>query len=551
MTDIFISYGRSTEAAADRVAEALRALGYEVWRDDQLPAHRGFAEVLDEKLKAAKAVVVIWSAEAARSDWVQSEADKARAGGKLVQLTVDGSALPMPFDRIQCADLVGWTGEADAPGWRKVVASVGELLGAAHTKSPVPVAPALALANKPSIAVLPFVNRSGDPDQEYFADGMVEEITRALSRSKAIFVIGSGSSLTFKGKGTTPQEAAATLGVRYALTGSVRKAAGRVRIAVELIDGADGKQIWADRFEDTLEDVFALQDRVALSVAGVIEPAVREADLRRVAARASDNLGSYDLYLRGFSLFRTLSRSGMLAALDVLHRAIALDPELGAALALTAFCHAFMVAGGLSEDPAGDLDQARALVPRALAVGADDAEVLAHLVLAVGILGEDRDMPTRLADRALELNPGSALAWTASGYARTSFGDPALGFEHLEAALRLDPLSPLRPNVLGLQGFARLAQGQFREAITLLNQSVQLRPELLINYVFLAACHGHLGERAQARDAIARFQARTPMDLRAFAEGYPDPAARKTVLAGIARAESGGPGDQADAADPP
>src|SRR5580658_2197136 len=179
MSDVFISYARETEGAAQRIAEALQGLGYGVWRDDEIPAHRSFGEVLEERLAAAKVVLVLWSAEAARSDWVRSEASRARAMGKLVQLTLDKSPLPMPFDQIQCANLVGWSGEADAPGWRKVVASIGDLADAGAPASLMEPPPDPPLPSKPSIALLPFTNLSGDPEQDYFAEGMVEEIARA------------------------------------------------------------------------------------------------------------------------------------------------------------------------------------------------------------------------------------------------------------------------------------------------------------------------------------------------------------------------------------
>jgi TolB-like protein len=497
-----------------------------------------FGEMIEERLAAAKVVLVLWSAEAAKSEWVRSEASRARAMGKLVQLTLDKSPLPMPFDQIQCANLVGWMGEADAPGWRKVVDSIGELASGEAQASREETTPDPPLPSKPSIALLPFTNLSGDPEQDYFADGMVEEIALALSRVKSLFVIGGGSSLSFKAKTTTPREVARILGVRYVLEGSVRKSGGRVRIAVKLVDGIDGAQIWADRFEDTLEDVFALQDRVALGVAGVIEPAVRPAGVRRVASRPTGDLGSYDLYLRAFSVYRTLARADLVAALELLDRAVVLDPENGLALGLGAFCRVFLVTSAWSDNPAEHLSQARALVSRALKVSADDPEVLTNLAFATG-LGRDLETAVALADRAVELNPGSPYAWIASGFARTNIGEPGLGFEHLETALRLDPLSPLRPVTLAMQGSARCAEGRFAEAVALLKQAVQLLPDFLMAHVYLAASLGHLGDRTGGREVIARFRSLTPVSMRTFAAGQPEPGVRELVLEGIELVEAG------------
>src|SRR5258708_30597269 len=184
MSDVFISYARSPEAEAKRIGEALRALGYGVWRDDEIPAHRAYADVISERLKAAKAVLVIWSAEAAASEWVRSEAEKARAERKLVQLNLDGAELPMPFDQTQCADLSGWSGEADHPGWRKVASSIAELIG---ERAGVTSAPK-AGARKLSICVLPFINISGDPEQENFSDGISEDIITEHSKVSALSV---------------------------------------------------------------------------------------------------------------------------------------------------------------------------------------------------------------------------------------------------------------------------------------------------------------------------------------------------------------------------
>jgi adenylate cyclase len=204
---------------------------------------------------------------------------------------------------------------------------------AAHNSPAEPDKP-LPLPSKPSIAVMPFVNVSGDAEQEYFADGMLLEIIEALSRIKSIFVVASSSSLSFKGKGVRPQEAARQLGVRYVLEGGVRKSGDRVRIGVQLIDAADDAQIWTHRFEDTLKDVFALQDAVAMAVAGKIEPTIEQVEIRRAAIRPTDNINSHDLYLRALPIFRTHSKTGTLEALDLLNQAIDLDAANGPALAL-------------------------------------------------------------------------------------------------------------------------------------------------------------------------------------------------------------------------
>src|SRR5579862_7920568 len=338
MSDVFISYARSTQAAALRFADALRADGYGVWRDDELPPHRPYAEVIEERLGAAKAVLVLWSADAVKSDWVRAEADVARAAGKLVQLSLDGVIPPMPFNQIQCDDLSGWSGDAASPAWRKVEAAIEHLVrGAAAKPAPAPAAATPARGGKPSIAILPLANLSGDPDQEYFADGMVEEIGAALGRFRSIFVVAAGSSLSLKNRGVSPQEAARSLGVRFLLDGSVRKAGGRVRIAVKLLEGSSGAQVWAERFDDEVEDLFELQDQVALSVAGAIEPAVRESEIRRASQRPTED--AYDLYLRALPHYRSHAKDGNAEALRLLARALELDPRYGGALALAASAH--------------------------------------------------------------------------------------------------------------------------------------------------------------------------------------------------------------------
>src|SRR4051812_38562771 len=260
MSHVFISYARSSEPQAQRVAEALRTEGYEVWRDDELPAHRAYADVIEERLKSAQAVVVLWSAEAAKSQWVRAEADVARNAGTLVQASLDGTVPPMPFNQIQCADLNGWDG-ADGRGWSKLkdsVAALGSTPQAEKQRRP--------RSGKPSICVLPFANMSGDSEQEYFSDGISEDITTDLSKVSALAVTARNTAFTFKGQAGDVTEIARKLGVGHVLEGSVRKAGGRVRINAQLIDGASGDQVWAERYDRDLTDIFAIQDEISKAI---------------------------------------------------------------------------------------------------------------------------------------------------------------------------------------------------------------------------------------------------------------------------------------------
>ena len=492
--------------------------------------------MIEERLRAAKAVVVVWSAEAVKSQWVRAEANVAREAGTLVQLRLDGSTPPLPFNEIQCADLAGWAGDLDAAGWRKVVASIADLVGgSAETAASVLNAP-LPLPSKPSIAVMPFANLSGDPEQEYFADGMVEEITNALTRVRSLFVIASGSGLSFKDRGVSAQEAARQLGVRYVLEGSVRKGGNRVRIAVKLIDASDGVQIWAHQFEDTLEDVFDLQDRVALAVAGEIEPTVQQAEIRRVSARPTENMGSYDLYLRAVAAISNYSKASVLAALDLARRAVALDAEFAPALALLARLHYGIDTFGWSDDLAANRRQGVEMAQRALNAGRDDAAVLALVALSLSRLAGDPVAAQAMAVRATDLNPGSSQAWTSRGFLHMLNGEADLAVEALETALRLDPMGPNRSRQLGFLGQARFFQRRFAEAVELLREAIQLS-ELPAFPLVLAAGLGHLGETGPAAEALARYRVLASRPPEEYVKSTYASAASALILEGLALAE--------------
>jgi len=299
--------------------------------------------------------------------------------------------------------------------------------------------PALPLPDKPSIAVLPFQNMSGDPEQEYFVDGMVEEIITALSRIRWLFVIARNSSFTYKGQAVDVKQIGRELGVRYVLEGSVRKAGMQVRITGQLIDALTGTHLWAGRFDGSLEDIFELQDRVAVSVAGVIEPALQAAEMRRSIERPTPDLGAYDLHLRALAVFFPQTKERIFATLRLLEQAIAIDRHYGPALSWAAICHMQLVTNGWAEAPETSRRKAIDLARQALQVGENDPAILANAAFVLAQFGEDIGAMIGLVDRALALNPGYARGWFVSGLLRVFAGEHDLAIEHLEASLRLSP----------------------------------------------------------------------------------------------------------------
>jgi TolB-like protein/class 3 adenylate cyclase len=380
----------------------------------------------------------------------------------------------------------------------------------ATTVSSVKPTPSLTLPDKPSIAVLPFQNMSGDPEQEYFADGMVEEIITALSRIRWLFVIARNSTLTYKRQGADVKAVGRELGVRYVLEGSVRKSGNRVRITGQLIDALTGEHLWADRFDGSLEDVFELQDKIAISVAGVIEPALQAAEMRRSAARLTIDLTAYDLYLRALSTFFPVTKERLITTLGLLEQAIAIDPHYGPALSWAAICHMRLVTGGWAEVPENERQRAIYLARQALQVGENDPRVLANAAVALANLGEDIGAMMGLVDRALALNPSFARGWNLSGLLRNFAGEHDLTIEHVETALRLSPRERFGVP-LAVMGSAYFFKRQFDEAEAKLLLAIQEQPDLPSAYRTLASCYAHMGRMDDARATIAKLRAITPL----------------------------------------
>jgi adenylate cyclase len=537
MSQIFISYARSTEPSAQLIADGLRALGYGVWRDSELPPHRVYAEVLEERLRAAKAVIVVWSSDALHSQWVRAEADIARQQGTLVQLSLDGTVPPLPFNQIHCVDLAGWSGNPGAPGWRKIIDSVAAILN----QEPTPGSTSPPLPDKPSLALFPFVNLGSDPDQEYFVAGMMDEIATCLTRIRSLFVIASSATMSIKGQALDLQAAARRLGVRYILEGSVRRAGSKVRIAVKLTDASRGAQIWADRFEDTLADVFALQDRVALSVAGVIEPNIQAAELRRVARSPLENLGCYDLYLRAAHLRATLRKADAIRALELLDRALKLEPEFAPALAQAAGCHSQLYINGWADDADAHRQTGLLMAERAVRAGGDDASVLAQAANAILDLdwmhGHDTDRAIGLIERATALNPGSAFAWFISGLLKLTKGQGESAVEHLQRAARLDPISHLNEIARVHIGSGLALQGEFDQSLRIFRATTYRAPRIHLTLLYV---YGELGQWQQAHEELKLYESLTTTPAEAMAAHTSFPAKLRTsILESIARARQG------------
>ena len=387
------------------------------------------------------------------------------------------------------------------------------------------------LPDKPSIAVLPFQNISGDPEQEYFADGMVEEIITALSRIRWLFVIARNSSFTYKGRAIDVKQVGRELGVRYVLEGSVRRAGGRVRITAQLIDAASGAHLWADRFDGSLEDVFELQDRVAVNVAGVIEPTLQAAEIRRAANRPTSDPTAYDLYLRAVPLWASHEKEPIIQALGLLGRAIERDLHYGSALGLAALCHQLLATSDWTNDTEAHRREGIDLARRALGCAPDDPDVLANAAVVLGSLGEDIDVAIGSIERSLALNPSFARGWVWSARLRNFAGQPDLAIEHFKTSLRLSPRDRMGTFSLPL-GTAYFLKHQFAEAAATLLASLEQAPSLPVGYQLLASSYAHMGRLDEARQVVKRLRAITPVVIPTIIL-YRNPAHRELFWTGL------------------
>ena len=376
----------------------------------------------------------------------------------------------------------------------------------------------LPLPDKPSIAVLPFTNMSGDPEQEYFADGVVEDIITALSRFKWLFVIARNSSFTYKGRAVDVKQVGRELGVRYVLEGSVRKAAARLRIAGQLIEASTGAHLWADRFEGDLEQVFELQDQVTSSVVGAIAPKLQQAEMERASRKPTESLDAYDTLLRGIAVAGEVTASEVTQAqyeeaLRLFHRAIELDPSYATAFAWAAQCYAVRKGNGWMADPEREIAEAHRLARRAIDLGHDDAVALCLAGWTIGYVGRDLRAAATLTERALVLNPNLSIALFTSAWIKIWLGEHEQALKRLQQAQRLSPLDPTMFAMHGGIAHAHYHAGRLEDAAAAAERGLAERPNAPVLVRIAAAIYGMAGNQAEAKSALARLRTIYP-DLR-------------------------------------
>ncbi len=367
-----------------------------------------------------------------------------------------------------------------------------------------------ALPDKPSIAVLPFQNLSGEPGQDYFSEGVIEEIITALSRMRRLFVIARNSSFAYKGRAVDVKQVGRELGVRYVLEGSVRKAANRVRITGQLVDASAGTNLWADRFESTADDIFELQDRITESVVGAIAPRLERAEIERANRKPTENLDAYDYYLRGMSHFHHATKEAVAQALPLFERATALDPEFASAYGMAAWCIYWRKMNGWMADAQREVAEGSRLAGRALEIGRDDAVALTRGGHSLAHFGGDLDRGVAAVDRALVLNPNLAAAWFLSGFQRISCSEPDAAIKRFAHAMRLSPLDPEMFQMQTGTAMAHMFAGRYDAASAWADKACHELPGILRVAGFSAASHALAGRIDEARRAMQHVRRLDP-----------------------------------------
>lgn len=373
---------------------------------------------------------------------------------------------------------------------------------AAPVEAPIP--------DKPSIAVLPFANLIGDPGQDYFVDGIVEGITLGLCRKRWLFVVARNSSFTYKGRAVDVKQIGRELGVRYVLEGSVQKAGSRVRVGVQLVDAKTGARISADRFDGTLDDIFALQDDVSAAAIGMLVPRLERAETARVANKPTEKMDAYDLYLRGCDARRKNTPEGFTEALRLFQEATRIDPDYAVAHAMASYTYMRRATQGWVSDGPPDVAEALRLARHAITLGAEDADALCHAGYAIAHLGGDLEAGGDAIERALALNPNLSVGWALGGWIEVWRGESAVAIERFQRAMRLSPLDPMLYVMESGTAAAHFVAGRYEASLSWAARALRKEPRDAPSHRITAAALGMAGRIGEARTAMAHAIASDP-----------------------------------------
>ena len=449
MADIFVSYARFDKARVAPIVAALEAQGWSVWWDPSIAPGEEFDRLIADELQRARTVVVVWTPTSVESRWVRGEARDGADRGILVPLRFDQATMPIDTRALHTIDLDAWDGTPDSPLLQPMLLAIGNRLGSTQSlQSAAHVAWSPTGRAGASICVLPFVNMSGDPEQEYFSDGICEDVITDLSRVSSLFVVARNTSFTYKGRHVDVPQLAQRLNVSHVLEGSVRKAGARVRITAQLIDGRTGGHVWAERYDRDLNDIFALQDEISEAIVGALKLKLLPAEKQAIENRGTSDVAAYDIYLRGRQLIRREKEAESRSAAELFRQAARLDPTFAAAYAGLAQILALMIFRK-QELAKSMLAEARQASERALDLAPELVEAWVSRAI-VHMVARENDDAARAYERAIALDPRSFDAHYFYARFHVTQGDHARAIEHYEKASEIDPGNYL-PITLSIQ----------------------------------------------------------------------------------------------------
>jgi len=511
LSEIFISYASEDRQRISPLAHAFEARGWSVFWDPKIPTGKSWRDVLGHALKEARCVVVAWSDHSIVSRWVHEEAEEGRDRAILIPVFIDKVSPPLGFRSVQAADLSEWDHTKHSDVFEGLLADIDALLGSFHDKtseadqaSKVAVeggADALPLPDKPSIAVLPFNNLSGEPDQEYFTDGITEDIITGLTRFHSLFVIARNSTFSYKDQSPDVREVARDLGTRYVVEGSVRRSGERIRITAQLIDAETGKHLWAERYDRKLEDIFEIQDEVTEAIVAAIAPEISDVERERAQRKPPDTLDAWDLYQRGLAVYHSATGEGLKSAIEQFDRVNEIDPTFAPAFAMTAEARWRYVIHFEPEDREEQLNQALEKSRAAITLDPRDPMCLRVNGRVHSILGQ-HDVAISQLEEAIALNPNDAMSHFFLGANLCSAGRAEEAIPHMDHAMQLSPRDIWLTGMLTHRAFCLFDLGRYEEAFEWVRRaSLQPNPRSM-TFALLTAVLTKLGRSEEAQAAL-------------------------------------------------